>query len=59
MMRVRDIPLITDNDEVVLTEATDALRALGEESMLFRLLAVDGADERVLGEYTFNHTPTR
>ena len=59
MMRVRDIPLITDNDEVVLSEATDALRALGEESMRFRLLAVDGADERVLGEYTFNHTPTR
>jgi hypothetical protein len=59
VMRIRDIPLIADNNEVVLTEATDALRALGEESMRFRLVAVDDAEERILGEYTFNHTPTR
>jgi hypothetical protein len=59
VMRIRDIPLITDNNEVVLSAATNTLRALGEESMRFRLVAVDDAEERVLGEYTFNHTPTR
>lgn len=58
-MRIHDIPLITDRNEVILGESTRTLRALGEESMRFRLIAVDDAEERVLGEYTFNHTPTR
>jgi hypothetical protein len=58
-MRIRDIPLVTARDEVVLTQSTDTLRALGEEVIRLRLIAVNDDEERVLGEYTFNHTPTR
>jgi hypothetical protein len=56
--RVRDIPLI-GGKEVVLSQSTDMLRALGKEIVRLRLIAVDEARERILGEYTFNHSPTR
>ena len=56
--RIRDIPLTRAGNEVVFVESTDTLRALGKELLRFRLIAVDGPDERVLGEYTFDHTPS-
>jgi Putative zinc-finger len=59
LARVRDIPLIGAKNEVVWTQQTDTLRALGEDTLTFRLIAVDEAREQVLGEYTFNHFPSR
>jgi hypothetical protein len=56
--RVRDIPLVSANNEVVWSHPTDWLRSVGNEVFRFRLIAVDEARERVLGEYTFNHSPS-
>ena len=58
LSRIRDIPLIGARNEVVWNQPTEALRALGNEVLHFRLIAVDEAQERVLGEYTFNHSPS-
>ena len=56
--RVRDIPLVGANNEVVWSQPTDWLRSAGNEVFRFRLIAVEEAQERVLGEYTFNHSPS-
>jgi hypothetical protein len=57
--RVCDVPLTRMRDEVVFSQSTDALRALGRERLRVRLIAVDDTEERLLGEYTFDHTPSR
>ena len=56
--RVRDIPLTRARNEVVFSQSTTALRALGKQRLRLKLIAVDDAEERVLGEYTFDHTPS-
>lgn len=56
--RIRDIPLTSARNEVVFSERTDLLRAMGPGVLRVRLIAVDDARERILGEYTFNHTPS-
>lgn len=58
LRRVRDIPLLAANNEVVWSQPTDILRSAGNEVFRFRLIAVDEVQERVLGEYTFNHYPS-
>lgn len=57
--RLRDIPVRADAGRVVLNESTAWAKAGPSMTMVARLLAV-GADggERLLGEYTFNHTRT-
>jgi hypothetical protein len=55
--RFRDVPLPVAGREIVWVQRIDAVRALPKGTMRARLLAVDGATERVLAEYTFNHTP--
>jgi hypothetical protein len=56
--RVRDVLFTRARKEVVFAQSSDALRALGKETIRMRLIAVDDTEERVLGEYTFNHTPS-
>lgn len=56
--RVEDVPVSPDADELLVAQAMPAARALGHTVLHFRLIARDGADERVLGDYTFEHTPT-
>jgi len=55
--RLEDIPFVPESGAVVISTRIDALRALPACAIRVRLLdvAVDG--ERVLGDYTFNHTP--
>lgn len=56
--RVEDIPLTASHDEVVIIERTDRLRALPAGVERVRLVTPEaGGGERVLGEYTFVHTP--
>lgn len=57
--RVRDVPLTGARGEVVFSQSTTALRALGKQRLRLKLIAVDDSEERVLGEYTFDHTPSR
>lgn len=55
--RFRDVPLLEGGREIVWVQRIGDMRALPKVTMRARLLAVDGPTERVLAEYTFNHTP--
>jgi hypothetical protein len=55
--RLRDIPFNRTTGEVVLTPGTKNIRAADAHTARFQLLAVDRQSERLIGEYTFNHTP--
>ena len=55
--RLRDIPFNRSTGEVVLTPGTKNIRAAGAHTARVQLLAVDRQSERLIGEYTFNHTP--
>lgn len=57
--RFRDIPLVAGQDEVITLERTDWLRSLGVSTHRLRLIAIEEAGERIIGDYTFNHTPTQ
>lgn len=55
--RLSDLPFDPDEDELLFAPAAGALRALPAHVQRMRLLAVEPQGERVLGEYTFHHTP--
>jgi hypothetical protein len=56
-MRLPDLPFVPDSDELVFAPSADTLRTMPVHVQRMRLLAVDPDGERVLGEYTFHHTP--
>ena len=56
--RIEDIPLSDSSDEVVIIERTDRLRALPAVIEYLRLVTPEPGGERVVGEYTFIHTPS-
>lgn len=56
-LRLEDIPFVAESGGVVVSTRIDTLRALPATTLRMRLLAVDGNDERTLGDYTFHHTP--
>ena len=56
--RVEDLPVNPSSREVILAEPMPVLRALGSCVIRMRLLAPDPAGERLVGEYTFAHTPS-
>jgi hypothetical protein len=56
--RIEDVPVSPDASELILAQAMPAMRALGPAVVRLRLLAREEAAERLLGEYTFAHTPT-
>ena len=47
-----------DAEGVVAVTSTAYLRTLRRSQMRVRLVAVRGIDERVIGDYTFNHYPS-
>jgi len=55
--RVPDLPFDPAGGELVFAPSADTLRAMPAHVQRMRLLAVDLQGERVLGEYTFDHTP--
>ena len=57
--RLEDIPFDRASGEVVLAPGIEHIRALPAHRQVVRLLAVGAGGERVLGEYTFNHSPPR
>jgi hypothetical protein len=57
--RMEDIPIGGDAATVILQQSITWAKASPTSSMTARLLAVDAhGGERLLGEYTFNHTRT-
>ncbi|MEJ2361214.1 MAG: hypothetical protein P8Z75_07275 [Gammaproteobacteria bacterium] len=57
--RLEDVPFVADSDGVLFAPPVEAIRAMPASSLRLRLLAVDETGERMLAEYTFNHTPHR
>jgi hypothetical protein len=57
--RLEDIPFRPNAAaEVVLNQPIDVARATGADLMVMKLVAVENGADRLLSEYTFNHTPT-
>ena len=55
--RMDDIPFNAATDEVVFTPRIGTIRAQGASTARVQLFAVDRQPERLIGEYTFIHTP--
>ena len=51
----RDVPFDAASGEVVVAPKLAAIRAMPSHRQRVRLVAVDEAGERVIGDYTFNH----
>jgi hypothetical protein len=56
--RIPDVPVSPEAGELIVAQAMPAARAWGAMRMRFRLVARDADGERLVGEYTFDHTPT-
>lgn len=57
-VRIKDVPVSPDAQELIMVQAMPAARVLGRTVLHFHLVAREGPSERVLGDYTFDHTPT-
>ena len=55
--RVEDLPFDAASGEVVVAPSITHIRTLPAHRRVMRLVAVGADGERVLGEYTFNHSP--
>jgi hypothetical protein len=55
--RVPDLPCIPGALEVIVAEPVDEIGARPAHVQRLRLVAVGAKGERLIGEYTFNHTP--
>jgi hypothetical protein len=57
-VRMRDIPFRAGLGEVILNYPIGPARQSGPDVLIMKLLSVTDQAERVLAEYTFNHTPS-
>jgi hypothetical protein len=55
--RLEDVPFDPGAGELISLPSAAALRKMPVHTYRVRLLAVDAAGDRPLGEYTFAHTP--
>jgi hypothetical protein len=53
--RLEDVPFNAEAGEVIFAPGATYLRTLGTLTQRLALVAVAAANERVIGEYTFNH----
>ena len=56
--RVFDLPVSPTSVELIVAQAMPALRAMRSSTIRMRLLAREGEGDRLVGEYTFGHTPS-
>ena len=57
-LRARDVAFDPEADGLAVVPSVAYLRTLGHAQQRVRLVAVEGADERVIADYTFNHSPS-
>jgi hypothetical protein len=57
-VRAEDVPVNPEAPELIVAQSMPALRALGPSVIHMRLVSRDPAGDRVLGDYTFAHTPS-
>ena len=58
MIRMTDIPFRPGEKALLLQESITRAKAAPSEVMIIRLVAIDNENERLVGEFTFNHTRT-
>lgn len=56
--RVHDLPVDRNSGEVILNVAIDKMRQAPRHVATIQLIAVEETGDRILGEYTFHHTPS-
>jgi hypothetical protein len=56
--RANDVAFDAEAGTLAAVTSTAYLRTLGQSQQRVRLVAVEGADERVIADYTFNHSPS-
>jgi hypothetical protein len=56
--RIEDLPVHPSAHELILAQSMPALRALGACVTRLRLVVPEAGGDRLLGEYTFSHTPS-
>ena len=56
--RVEDLPFDPAAGELLFIPAASALKKMPAHTQRVRLVAVEAAGERVIGDYTFAHTPS-
>jgi hypothetical protein len=57
-LRLTDVPFDPTSGELTVVPGAAFLRSLGKTQQRLRLVAVAGAQDRVIGDYTFHHTPS-
>ncbi len=57
-LRANDVPFDPNADSLVAVTSSVFLRTLRHAQQRVQLVAVDGVHERVLADYTFNHSPS-
>lgn len=57
-LRMTDIPFRPGQGTLLLHESITRAKAAPSEVMIARLIAIDESAERLVGEFTFNHTRT-
>jgi hypothetical protein len=55
--RLEHVAFNASASEVIVVPGTDLLRALPASTMRMQLVAVEHGSDRLIGEYTFHHTP--
>ena len=56
--RVNDVAFDSEAGTLAAVTSTAYLKTLGHSQQRVRLVAVDGVEERVIADYTFNHSPS-
>lgn len=56
--RLEDVPFDAEAGEIIVVPAPQDIRSRPAHTERVRLLAVEGDGERLLGEYSFVHTPS-
>ena len=56
-LRLEDVPFDSTSGEVIVAPSMKRVRALSKCQEVVRLVAVEKGSDRLLGEYTFNHSP--
>ena len=54
--RIEDLPMDRERGEVAFAQRSDFIRALPSQDIPLKLVAVDDAGDRTLGEYTLRHS---
>jgi hypothetical protein len=57
-MRVNDVAFDPASGDVTMVPSVAFLRTLRNEQQRVRLVALEGVEERVIADYTFNHYPS-